>query len=260
MTLDQVKQNPKKYTVSFSDRYTAKKSGTTRQGNSGVKVWDSIRKDGLVPEMDWPFPFLQRDPVFTWEDYYMDIPEDLNQLGKQFLDHFKISYEWVFLNASFSPAEEIKKRLKQAPLQIFAPVCSPWNTDKLIPSCPIKVPQHATTVYSFDDGERFYDFDHYSPYRKQLAWDYPILYVLKGVIQEIKPVVPDNSSKLYAMEVLKSLEGEIVQDSEQSGAFALVKNGELLVADPSRVAELVATKLAKGLPKEVWNNALKDKF
>ena len=37
----------------FSDRFTAKMSGTTKDGNYLQKVWDSIRNHGLLSEKDW---------------------------------------------------------------------------------------------------------------------------------------------------------------------------------------------------------------
>ena len=40
----------------FSDRFTAYMSGTMKRGNYLWKVGDSIRRDGLVDEKDWPAP------------------------------------------------------------------------------------------------------------------------------------------------------------------------------------------------------------
>jgi hypothetical protein len=40
----------------YSDRWTAKRSGTTRQGNYLWKVADTIRKEGLVLQEDYPTP------------------------------------------------------------------------------------------------------------------------------------------------------------------------------------------------------------
>lgn len=158
----------------LSDRFTAKMSGTTRQGNYFVNVWDSIRKDGVLPEADWNFPRDQRTPVFDWDDFYQEIPQDKKDKAKKFLDYFDIKYEWVACNL-----ETYKQQLFQAPIQIAAPTCPGWNTEKPVTSCGLKA-NHATVVYRVSDN--LYDFDTYNPFQKTLVRDYPIFYALKGVL------------------------------------------------------------------------------
>lgn len=74
----------------------------------------------------------------------------------------------------------------------------------------------------------------------------------------IKPI------KVKAMEFAEKNEGKLVQDSEQTGAFGLIKDGKLLVADKGRVSELIATyivtKEGKGVPAEIWNELEKVQF
>lgn len=74
----------------------------------------------------------------------------------------------------------------------------------------------------------------------------------------IKPI------KVKAMEFAEKNEGKLIQDSEQTGAFGIIKNGKLLVADKGRVAELLATyivtKEGKGVPAEIWNELEKIQF
>lgn len=97
-------------TVNFSDRWIAKLSGTTHQGNYLYNVVDAIRKYGLVLEEDYP-----TDPNFTWEQYYADIPADspLFAKGQDWLKKWKVSYEWV------SPTvTELQRHLKHAPIQL----------------------------------------------------------------------------------------------------------------------------------------------
>lgn len=70
--------------------------------------------------------------------------------------------------------------------------------------------------------------------------------------------------KVKTMEFAEKNEGKIVQDSEQTGAFGLIKDGKLLVADKGRVAELLATyivtKEGKGVPADIWNELEKGQF
>src|SRR6185436_3344551 len=64
--------------VNFSDRFTAKMSGTTPIGNTFVNVGDSIRHDGLVPEVDYTAPF----DLISRDEYYKAIDPKLIDEGK----------------------------------------------------------------------------------------------------------------------------------------------------------------------------------
>lgn len=163
-----------------SDRFIAKMSGTTRQGNWMNVVWETIRKYGLLPEKDWPYPREQRTPVFDWDDYYKEIPQDLKDKALKILDILQFAYEWIGTDEA-----SIKKHLKQAPIQIAAKVCSPWNTTNIIQSCGVGS-QHATIIDGYGDVY-WHDFDHYNPAGKKLAIDYGIAAALKGIV-ELKTV------------------------------------------------------------------------
>ena len=73
----------------------------------------------------------------------------------------------------------MRKHLFQAPVQIAAPTCTGWNTDKPVKTCSM-APNHATMVYRVENP--IYDFDTYNPFRKELVKDYPIACALKGVL------------------------------------------------------------------------------
>ena len=164
--------------LNFSDRFTAKMSGTTKAGNYLTKVGDSIRNDGLVPELIWPTD----DSLETWEDYYSEIPDNIKAIGLEFIKRFKINYEWVLCGSS--DLEKIKENLKQAPLQLAAATCTPWNTSEIINGCGFTT-NHATVLYGFTE-EYIKDFDSYNPWCKKLALDYGIAYALKYVCSEIE--------------------------------------------------------------------------
>ena len=169
-----------------SDRFTAKMSGTTSLGNTLGEVWQSIRRDGLVPEADWPFI-----EGMSWEQYYAEIPQELKDKAKEFLKIFNITYELVgFGNLNYTPATEIRYHLKQAPLQIAAPVCWPWNTSEPIQKCGVPNAGHATLLHKLIEAVEFDIYDHYDPYNKKLAWDYNIPYVMKGVVALRQPLAP----------------------------------------------------------------------
>lgn len=120
----------------FSDRFTARLSGTTPQGNWLWKVCDSIRKDGLVDEELWPTP-----PSPTWETYYATPPMEVVNKAKEFLTQWEVKYEFID-----TTRESLLYHLKQSPIQVV-------------------VPGHA--VMNFFTSEQIYKyFDSYSPYEK----------------------------------------------------------------------------------------------
>lgn len=101
--------------INFSDRWLAKMSGTTREGNWLYKVGDTVRKFGMVLETDYP-----TSPNYTFDQYHADIPEplysELIEKGKAFLRQWDVKTEFV-------PAtkEAMLKHIKHAPLQIVLP-------------------------------------------------------------------------------------------------------------------------------------------
>lgn len=122
--------------LNFSDRWLAKMSDTTPEGNYLWKVADAVRLKGLVPEASWPVP-----PNFTWNSYYASIPPAIQSKGKEFLENYAIAYEWVEL----TPAN-LLKHLKQSPLQLV-------------------IPGHAIMgFYSYADVVKY--FDSYEPFIK----------------------------------------------------------------------------------------------
>ena len=101
--------------INFSDRFIAKLSGTTLQGNTIQKVLDTIRRYGLVLETEWPTP-----NDFTWDDYYADIPSEV--LAKA--HKFDISYEFG--------STDYSKDLKQAPLQMIIVKDTPYHAVEMV--------------------------------------------------------------------------------------------------------------------------------
>jgi hypothetical protein len=162
----------------YSDRFLAKMSGTTREGNSIQRVWDAIRKYGMVPESLWPDSL----DVFDWDQFYSEIPQSVKDMGKAWLQHFRADYEFL------TSKSQIPLALKHAPLQIATAVCSPWSAPDPVPACQLSV-SHATMIYAEESNKIDDIFDSYNPFRKRLAADYPIPYIVKGVLT---PLVKDD--------------------------------------------------------------------
>src|SRR3990167_7545769 len=78
--------------VTFSDRFVAVGSGTTRQGNSLKAPNDYIRLNGLIPKS-----MLPKVATMTWDQYHdkTKIIQAMLDLGKEFLTRFTLNYEKV---------------------------------------------------------------------------------------------------------------------------------------------------------------------
>lgn len=127
--------------VDYADRWTAKRSGTTEDGNRLSNVAETIRQEGLVLESEYP-----DSDYHSWAEYMKNIPEPLSsQLlakGKKWLAKWEIKYEWVAVNKT-----SFLHELQHAPLQIV-------------------IPGHAVlNFYSPNDVIKY--FDSYEPFLKQ---------------------------------------------------------------------------------------------
>lgn len=124
VTLEELKANPSDYFQDFSERFTAKSSGTTRQGNNAQAVADSIRHDGLVPQGVWDFDPISTSPDINWDWYYAEIPQEVKDLGKEFAKRFEINYEQVAIGVTWitdatTGRLNALEALKHSPLQVY---------------------------------------------------------------------------------------------------------------------------------------------
>jgi len=158
-----------------SDRFTAIMSGTTEVGNYFQAVWDSIRKDGILPEKDFPFGGT------NWSEYHdkNNITEAMKAKAKLVLKYLSFAYEFVTFDQdpNFSPEQQelCKKALKHTPLHISIPVPS----------------THAISLGYIDENS-VYTFDQYPPFAFTAQIQYPVHYVLKGLVtvvavEQVKP-------------------------------------------------------------------------
>jgi len=123
--------------VNYSDRYTAKDSGTTHQGNWQYKVVDSM-KEGVVLESDYPAP-----PNYTWDSYYSEIPQSVRDKRIK-LD---VQEQWIGVDKG-----TLLYHLKHAPIQITIP--EPY-------------PNHAICLVAIEGDNAIY-FDSYPNYLKTI--------------------------------------------------------------------------------------------
>ena len=76
----------------ISNKFTAIKSGTTRNGNSLIKPADSIYRDGVVSKV-----MLTEDKPETWEEYHnkKQITQEMIDIGKEYTRRFPTNYEKI---------------------------------------------------------------------------------------------------------------------------------------------------------------------
>lgn len=101
--------------INFSDKFNSITNGTTPAGNYGVVVADDARKVGLIPQSMLPENI--GDP---WDKYYdpKQITPAMYAMGKKFLQHFSIAYEWVDM---WIDKAALLKQLQQCPIQFYIP-------------------------------------------------------------------------------------------------------------------------------------------
>jgi hypothetical protein len=152
----------------FSDRFTARMSGTTSEGNYLFRVTDSIRRDGLVDESVWPSP-----ENFTWETYYTTPPIEVINQARTFLDDFVVQYEWIDVTR-----DSLIHHLKHSPIQVT-------------------IPGHAIlNFYTTADVQKY--FDSYEPFIKERTE--PFVSAMKIVLtRKITLMTKDEVRNLYRL-------------------------------------------------------------
>lgn len=174
--------------VNYSDRWIAKRSGTTQEGNWLYKVGDAVRHDGLVKESSYPAP-----PNYTFKEYHADIPEPLlTQLkaeGQEWLKKWDIKTEFVPATKA-----DMLKHLKHAPLQIV-------------------IPGHAILNFLCEEDVVNY-FDTYAPHEKKTPYAnvqsvYKYVLTPKDMPEPRKFLKINDGGKIY-IAVLQGFGGTLV--------------------------------------------------
>jgi len=177
----------------FSDRFTAIMSNTTKQGNYFQSVWDSIRKDGLLPEKDLPFG------GDTWEQYHDKslITDEMKTKAKKILELIDVAYEWVSLDPANSYL--IEDAVKHAPIHGAIPF--PGTHAIMLP-------------------ESGYIFDTYNPFLYKNKK--PIHYSMKGIVSikttQTQPVT--EQYKYFSPKEIIGLKPELVRMLDKARGLA----------------------------------------
>jgi len=140
--------------ANFSDRFLARMSDTQPTGNYLDKVADTARLVGLVKEDEYP----NIPKATTWAEYYKMIGMDIINKAKP----QPINFESTAVDV-----ENLKKQLKQSPLQV---------------TIPAPHPNHAVTLLHIE-GTDAYIQDHYNYQTRKIKVS-SISYALKIVLNK----------------------------------------------------------------------------
>ncbi len=146
--------------MNYSDRFLAKIS-ETKDGNTPAKVAESLRHFGIVEENKWPFS----SDIDTFEKFYAEIPADVLEEAKKFLNEYEFLHEYV----PTSP-ESLKQGLKLSPIGIGVPA---WfqNEQGLYYRPEGMSDNHFTTLIGYEEGKYWIVFDSYENNIKHLDWN-----------------------------------------------------------------------------------------
>jgi hypothetical protein len=148
----------------FSDRFLAKISNTSMNGNSQSQVIEAARKKGLVDEEDWPSDLDN----FSWSEFYKPIPSEVMSKATTFINDYEIGYEAVPVTIA-----AMREALKYSPLWTAGYAWS--NANGVYQS--YGQPNHAFVVYNIEQAVAFkWAFDSYQPWNKKLASQYQLYY------------------------------------------------------------------------------------
>jgi len=230
----------------FSDRFIAKASGTTLQGNYLSTVAETIRTFGLVGEEFWPFE------AKTWVEYMKDLPLEVLQAGQDSLARFKLNWEWVVER----DAKSMIEALTYSPLQVTVYA---WEkpVNGIYPRTE-KTTNHAVMLYGYKKYEYWLIYDHYSNNIKKLSWDFYFGHRLRYNIEDYMPTP-------------KFEDNMLVQDAQDSGEFGMTLDGKIMVGDLSEIqattimrskkkiidGEEFSLLKTKALTKEEWDESPK---
>lgn len=142
--------------VNYSDRFTAKMSNTTPQGNYQWAVADSIRLHGVV--LEEVYPHIQTS---NWNTYYASIPQNIINSAIK----LEYAYEFLPIRQTSLDKETLTYHLKHAPIQVIVP--APY-------------PNHAVLAVHIE-GDTVHYLDTYSPFLKKMRYS-NITSALKGVL------------------------------------------------------------------------------
>jgi len=204
--------------TNYSDRFLAKLSGTTKNGNTFTQVADTVRKQGLVLEDKWSW----NRETFNWDEFYLSIPTELLQEANEWRIQYEVKYEWVI-----PTIDNLKEALRYSPLQIGVYAWGEKKDDIYLRTD--KQQNHAVVLFGYEDENYWKIYDTYDEVIKYLAWDFSFTGALKFNLELKKPMpdIPNNT---------------LLQEVETSGTFGLYISNKIYIDEEGK---LIATWLMR---------------
>lgn len=206
-----------KMDVNFSDRALAKMSFTGKRGNTAARVNTTIVEQGLAMERTWPF---DTGSIKTWNKFYETIPISVILEAGEFLNKYKVSWDWVF----WREQHKIKEALRYSPLAVAVYA---WARPKgdIYPRTEHRQ-NHFVELYGYKDSEYWKIYDHYTNSKKKLAWDFNFGAKVRWDI---------SLNKLEPMPKYHITNNTLVFCAEGRGEFGLVLDDKIIVDDLAKV-------------------------
>lgn len=192
--------------LNFSERFIAVKGETKSNGAYMYKVANAVKNFGLIPQ--WMFPMADNfadniNPEF--------ITKEMEDLGKEFLTHFAVNYEWV-------NDDDTKKYLEYSALPCIGQFANYEKPDDILDP-PTKNGHLMTEVNETDDYKEIDDsyWAQFKKYKKDKLQAFMAFYLtpLKGKTMDTNKWIKDNDLKWF--------------QNSNTGQFGRVLRGKLLI-------------------------------
>lgn len=244
----------------FNEHFTACMSGTTPAGNTLQAVWDSIRRDGLLPQADGA-AVNDFHTLAEWLDP-STITQDQKDKAKKSLELIATAYEWAVIAPGGAVWAQYQKHLKQAPIHIIVPVELGWNRKDGQPVAYDDASTslgHAVSLIALSAEDVYRILDHYDPFIKQLAKNYFVPYGLKAIVtlagtmpapEPGKPTPPEANLSYGAADSAdtRALQACLQAIKNPATGAPYMKPGVFGPFGPQTAAALAAYERAHGIP------------
>lgn len=164
----------------YSARFTALLANGTENGGDPIRAAKSIKYDGLVPEEDMTWKFIE-----SWDEFHSWKGVDKLTLiakGKQWANQWKPNFKIIVEREDSIESKYLKMReaLKRSPLPIS--VCA-WYEKNGVYVKPNKMrDNHMVEAVFLDNQNRLHVRDTYTPYYKILEPNYNVDFAMSYVL------------------------------------------------------------------------------
>lgn len=174
----------------ISERWLANVDGTGRNGTSQSQAWIAITTIGLIAEYLLTFPTEQRNPVFTWDDFYdkTKLTPEMYAFAKEFEEHFDFVTKTLKTDDG-QPMDlvELKDAAKVAPFNLFIAWAGPDMNNPETQPIRVQSPKPISPGHSIagafpEPGVGMHIIDQYPPFLKLLSPDFYVFWIFQTIL------------------------------------------------------------------------------